>query len=228
MGIELALGASALIGGISSMSQASQMRKGQKEAAALNQQSLKQQAMQQRFNEMDYIRRLADYEKLKSIYGPLQEDIGTYFANLTGEKLSNDQIARIQQASQKAQEQIHQQLAQSGRSQTGLEDYLVAQNTYQTELAKAQARQAAEKQAIDMKMNYLGMAQQQANSYLGLANQSMAGMQTAINNQGNIRATIGNQVMATNAQIGNIYGNYADQLTSLIGFKYRLNQAGIN
>ena len=87
------------------------------------------------------------YEDWKSIYGPLQEDLGTYFKNLTGETLSQRDLVEIQKASQEAQEAMDKQLAQRGLAQSGLQAESIMRNQLQTSQLKANARATAEERA---------------------------------------------------------------------------------
>lgn len=97
------------------------------------------------------------YEDWKAIYGPLQEDLGTYFKNISGDTISAKQISEIQRASQQSQQQTEQLLAQRGLSGSGLEAAALMQNQFSTSMAKASARANADQLAAQQKMGFLGM-----------------------------------------------------------------------
>jgi len=101
-----ALITSAVIGGASAVYSSNKADKAAKRGEALSRQSLALQQRQQMFDENRYMEAEGEYQKWKSIYGPLQEDLGTYYKNLTGTQLSNREVIRIQDASQKAKEKI--------------------------------------------------------------------------------------------------------------------------
>lgn len=124
------------------------------------------------------------YEDWKAIYGPLQEDLGTYYKNLTGSTLSAKHVESIQMESQLAQQQIDQTLAQRGISGGGLEASLTSQNTFGAGMQKAAARASGDQMANEQKMNFLNlglgqgaqisnnMAQTSASAASGLRSQS--------------------------------------------------------
>ena len=107
------------------------------------------------------------YADWKSIYGPLQEDLGTYFKNLNGGTLSAPHIQAIQAESQKAQEQINQQLAQRGLSGGGLEAKLLNQNIFSAGMQKAAARASGETLAAQQKLGFIGLGLGQGSQMLG-------------------------------------------------------------
>lgn len=97
------------------------------------------------------------YADWKAVYGPLQEDLGTYYKNLTGGELSAKHIESIQMESQLAQQQIDQSLAQRGISGGGLEASLTNQNIFSTSMQKAAARASGDQMANEQKMNFLNL-----------------------------------------------------------------------
>ncbi len=107
------------------------------------------------------------YADWKAIYGPLQEDLGTYFKNLNGGTLSAPHIQAIQAESQKAQEQINQQLAQRGLSGGGLEAKLLNQNIFSAGMQKAAARASGETLATQKKLGFIGIGLGQGSAMLG-------------------------------------------------------------
>lgn len=122
------------------------------------------------------------YEEWKAIYGPLQEDLGTYFKNLTGDSMAASQIEAIQAEYQKSQQQIDQQLAQRGIRGSGLEASLTSQNIFQTGIAKATARSQSDQMAAQQKMGFLGLGLGQGSNMLGTqANLAASGAANLMN-----------------------------------------------
>jgi len=114
------------------------------------------------------------YADWEAIYGPLQEDLGTYFKNLTGEDFSAKQIQEIQSASQAAQRQIDTQLAQRGISGSGLEASLTSQNIFGTEMQKAGVRAGADQAVAEQQMGFLGLGLNQGTEMLSNIGQTSA------------------------------------------------------
>lgn len=107
------------------------------------------------------------YDDWKDIYGPLQEDLGTYFNNISGDKLAAKQVEQIQQQSQASQQQLDQTLAQRGMSNSGLSAELLNQNLFNTSMAKADAFSNADQLAAQEQMNFLGLGLGQGTTMLG-------------------------------------------------------------
>ena len=108
------------------------------------------------------------YNDWKSVYGPLQEDLGTYFKNLTGDNLAAQQITQIQAGSQEAQRRTDQVLAQRGLTGSGLEAQALMQNTFGTEMQKASVRANKEQLAAQQQMAFLGLGLGQGAQMLGI------------------------------------------------------------
>lgn len=147
------------------------------------------------------------YADWKAIYGPLQEDLGTYFKNLNGGTLSAPHIQAIQAESQKAQEQINQQLAQRGLSGSGLEASLTRQNIFSAGMQKAAARASGETLAVQQKQGFIGLGLGQGSAMLGNTAQvssSGANSQSSISgSQAGLSSSLGAASMdATGSVIG--------------------------
>lgn len=112
------------------------------------------------------------YNEWKDIYGPLQEELGDYFKNLTGQTLAAKQIEQLQAGSQEAQQRIDQELAQRGMGGSGLEAAALTQNLFGTEMAKAGVRASADEMANQQKMGFLGLGLGQGQGML----QTQAGL----------------------------------------------------
>jgi len=149
----------------------------------------------------------AQYDDWKSIYGPLQEDLGTYFKNLTGDAMAAKQITEIQAGAQAAQQQVDQQLAQRGISGSGLEASLLQSNAFSTEMAKANVRANADTMAAQQQMGFLGLGLGQGNSMLSnianTANSAAANQANMSNASLSAATSIQN---ANTALAGDIFG----------------------
>lgn len=130
------------------------------------------------------------YEDWKGIYGPLQEDLGTYFKNITGNTIAAEQLTQIQRESQAAQQQIDQQFAQRGLGGSGLEAAALTQNIFGTAQQKAQVRASADEQAMNKKMGFLGLGMGQGSNMLGNINQAYG---QGAGNLMNISSSLGQQ-----------------------------------
>ena len=127
----------------------------------------------------------SQYDDWKNIYGPLQEDLGTYYKNLTGDKLATQKIEAIQKESQTAQTNVDQQLAQRGLSQSGLQAEAIMRNQATSSMAKANARANADQLAANQKMGFLGLGLGQGAQMLGInANVANQGASSAIGAMG--------------------------------------------
>jgi len=220
-----ALIASAVIGGASAVYSSNKADKAAKRGEALSKQSLALQQRQQMFDENRYMEAEGEYQKWKSIYGPLQEDLGTYYKNLTGKQLSNREVIRIQDASQKAKEKIKAHLAQSGRADSGLEHALLAKVDYDAEIQKAESVSTAEERVVNAKTKFLSLGLNQANIIKGQQANASASMRSGVNAQGNILAGQANAERANAAAQGSIWTNYAGEVQGLLGYGARMYTA---
>jgi len=228
MGIEIAIMAgSAIMGGINASKASSAAGKAQRSSDALSREGLALQKRQMDMTEDQYARTVEEYEKWKSIYGPLQEDLGTYYNNLTGTTLSNAEVARIQDASQKAMQKVSTSLAQSGRTDNAAREYILGTMEYQAEIDKANMRSTAEERAIGAKSNFLALGLNQANNLTarqaGLSN----AMQTNSNAQGTLLSNMAAGQKATSALQSGIWSSYTDNLQDLLGYGVRNDVFGM-
>jgi hypothetical protein len=169
--------------------------------------------------QLDFQRK--QYDDWKNIYGPLQEDLGTYFKNLNGDNLAAKQIEAIQRESQQAQTNVDQQLAQRGLSQSGLTAEALMRNQATASMAKANVRANADQLAAQQKMGFLGLGLGQGTQMLGInANVSNNGASSAIGAMGSF-AGMSNSALGVGAQLSmaNIGSNQflLDQSTDIAG-----------
>jgi len=132
------------------------------------------------------------YAEWQGVYGELQEDIGEYFKNLTGDKIAADEVQRIQQEFQLGQRQTDLALSQRGLDQSGLSADLLNKNIYGASMAKAGARSGAEQKAMEQKMGFLGLGLGQGTQMLS-TQASLAGS-AASNSAGMAGSFMGSSV----------------------------------
>ncbi len=170
------------------------------------QESLNRQRGIDKYNKEAYDTHIAEYERMRNIYGPLQEDIGTYYRNLTGASLSNDRVAKIQKAYQKSQDDVRKKLAQSGRSTSGVQDELLAGISFNNEMGKATARMTAETDAIKMKEGYVNSQVALSQNEMNMATGAINGMQVGVNNANNLASAQSSR--------GSAYADYQNKTNS--------------
>jgi len=153
------------------------------------------------------------YNDWKAVYGVLQEDLGEYYKNLTGQALSDREIEQIQLADQKAKDKLHRELAQRGIDGSGVEAQLDANNTYQTAMLKANSRATATDRANQMKQQFLALGVNQGGQIAGQMSQTSANMATTSMARGNANSTMWGGI--TGSLIGGI--NQWDASNSSIG-----------
>lgn len=170
-------------------------------------------------DEIDFQRK--QYDDWKSIYGPLQEDIGTYFKNITGGKIAAHQIQNIQQEYQAAQQNVDTQLAQRGLTNSGLAAQTLVSNNMQAAQAKATARTNADTMAQQQKMGFLGLGLGQGTSMLGInAQASNTGVNSSLGSMSNYTNMYNtNQNNLTRLQAQNMANmpSYINQGTDIAG-----------
>ena len=224
MGVEVAVMAgSAIMGGINASKAASAQKDANRTSEALSREGLALQERQMVMDEDRYARTVEEYDQWKAIFGPLQEDLGTYYNNLTGTSLSNAEVARIQEASQKARDQVNVSLAQSGRTDSGTREYILSTMEYQAEIDKANIRSTAEERALAQKGSFLALGLNQANNISTQQNSIASAMQANTNAQSNLLTGIGANALNTATKQGAIWSSYTNDLQSLLGYGVRTN-----
>jgi len=146
------------------------------------------------------------YNDWKDIYGPLQEDLGTYYKNLTGQTLSDREVEQIQLAGQRADDKIQATLAQRGLTGSGLDAELTSQNIYKTEIEKARSRANADETANLKKMQFLSLGLGQG--------------QGIMNQMGNTSRAASSAIMQGGAQQASIIGNATNNLQGIVGYAF--------
>jgi len=150
------------------------------------------------------------YSDWKDIYGDLQEDVGTYYKNLTGTSMSNKEVTEWQQAQQKANTKITQELAKRGISGSGLEGSLIRENMYNTEVQKAISRATADERIMAKKQTFALGGIPQGNQIVNGMQNATAGITNGLTNAG-IQANNNASLLST------LYQNQANTDSKLLG-----------
>jgi hypothetical protein len=138
------------------------------------------------------------YDKWKDIYGDVFDDLGTYFKNLTGDKQLAMQMTQIQKQTQLANEQLAQEFAARGVSDSGLAMDAYRKNIYNGALAKANAGATVDSMVAQQKLGFAQLGASQQANILGNIN---AGYGSAMNSFGGVLS--GQSQVAANLAKGN-------------------------
>jgi len=159
----------------------------------------------------------AQYNKWQDIYGPLQEDLGTYFKNLNGEDVTAKKLQAVQQESQAAQHNIDQSLAQRGLGTSGLEAQALTQNSINTANSRANIRANQDQAAALQKMQFLGLGLGQGAQMLGVnANVSNSGVNATSGMSNNAMDNATSLSKASTDAMNTMYGTAFGALMSSV------------
>lgn len=219
MGIEIMAGAaiSSLVGAYSAHDQARRTENASRKQTEANRNAMNLQQRGNLLNQQRYMDLAKEYDDWKNIYGSTQEDLATYYKNLTGETLSNREIGDIQAARQRADEKIRKTFSQDGRDHNGAADFLIGTGAYQAEIDKQNARANAEEQVRQAKLGFLSVGLGDRAELRNRLNATARAINTGYGNQGNIAMSEGVNQVGTANKVNSIYGNYFDDLTDDIG-----------
>ena len=151
------------------------------------------------------------YEDWKEIYGPLQEDLGTYYRNINGKELVGKELEYMQAAGQEANRKIQEQMAQRGIEGSGLNAGLLNQNILNTEVQKSMLRSTADQRAAQMKQGFLALGLGQGQQISNAMGNTSNALSSSLYNSGVAQATIINSATDT---LGGIVGYGFDQYNS--------------
>lgn len=115
--------------------------------------------------QLDYQK--AQYQDWKNIYGDIQQNIGDYYKNLSGNTLASKQLQAQALEYNRANKEVTQQLAQRGISGGGLEAASQVAMGMQSAEQRATIRAGAEDMAQKEKMAFLGLGLGQGTQMLG-------------------------------------------------------------
>jgi len=214
--LSIGLLGSTVLGGASSALKSSSISNASRAQAEANRQALGLQQDNLDWTKERYADAYSEYEKWNNIYGPLQESLNTYYTNLTGSDISNAEVARIQEATQKSKEITAQRLAQTGRDDNGVAEYLYSNMDYQSARDKALSRATGEERAMLAKQGFSNSVNNNLTNLRANMNNIAAGAQSTTNSMGNLLTTQGNNAMsAANAQNGVLDGFINDAQESI-------------
>ncbi len=140
------------------------------------------------------------YNDWKDVYGDLQEDVGTYFQNITGDSLTVQKLGDIQTEYQQAQANIDTQLAQRGLSGSGLAAQAMISNSQVVAGEKARVRSDAERLANEQKMGFIGLGLGQGAEMLG--SQASLGASSASTGMSGANAAMGSASSILGSSLG--------------------------
>ena len=108
------------------------------------------------------------YNDWKTIYGPIQENLGNYYQHLTANSWENTNFTAIQKHFQTQVQQVHQILAQRGLDTSGIEAQSDLMSGMQAAQAKANIEANADQYIAKQKMGFLGLGLGQGTQMLGI------------------------------------------------------------
>jgi len=198
-----AIAGSAIVGGVSSASAAS---KASKSADAATAASSEASAAQLAFSQQQY-------DDWKSVFGDVQDNLASYYKNLTPDVLVASGVQNINKEYAQVSQQLTQSLAQRGISSSGLEGQalvdLATKQAQDTATLKTQAPQLV----ANEKMKFLSLGLNQG------AN-AVAGMQNAYGTQASLAS---NQANMYNQQAAQASAGIGSSLSSGINSYMTMN-----
>ena len=108
------------------------------------------------------------YSDWKSIYGPIQDNLGRYYMNLDPTEYSQKQIEQLQVEFNKATKQIETNFAQRGLDDSGVAAATEVAMKSQEASQKAAIRSNAEDITAQKQMQFLGLGLGQGTQMLGI------------------------------------------------------------
>ncbi len=216
---------STVIGGITSYNNSRAIKQAGKEQRELQTQALHNQEANNRFNADRYMDSYLDYLKMEDIYGSLQEDVSTYYKNLNGSTLGNREILQLKERAQKVNDDIVKQMSMRGMGDSGLSEFLINSNNFNTEKGIATINATAEDRAMEMKAGYLGQITNQRNNLYNQGNAAAASISNGVNAENNLLLSKGNSVINQTNATNSINNSFANQLQTSLGYSSRREEA---
>lgn len=172
----VAIGGAAAVGAAASSSAAS---KASKSADKATQASSEATAAQLAFSK-------EQYEDWKSVFGDVQDNLASYYKNLTPATIEAVGIQNINQQYSQANKQITQTLAQRGISGSGLEAQAMVDLAQKQAQDTATLRTQAPQLAANEKMKFLALGLNQGANAVSSVNQAYGTQATLAANQANL------------------------------------------
>jgi len=167
--------------------------------ASANQAALGKESLAMSKDQLAFQR--AQYEDWKDIYGTLQEQINDYYMKYDASDVIANKLAQIDQQYSQQEKQLTRSLAQRGLSTSGLEAQGLTQLARGEAAQKSAVRNSAADEAINKRMQFLGLGLGQGTQMLGTnAQVSNNGVNAAVNLAGQ-NAQIAGQQTALQGQL---------------------------
>lgn len=97
------------------------------------------------------------YADWKSVYGPVQDNLGAYYSNLSPDYYEALGLENFELERNAAMEQINNSLAQRGIQDSGIADEIKSKAELESAKTRAQIRREAPQQARQDQMNFLSV-----------------------------------------------------------------------
>lgn len=150
------------------------------------------------------------YEDWQAIYGPIQQNLSSYYSNLTADYYEATGFEAYQQEWQAAEAETEEQLAQHGLGSSGIAALLKSQNTMSRATTRAKIRRDAPSQVAAQQQSFLtiGMQNNAAQNMQGTLNQNAANANTLANQTAaSSSAATGQAVSAIGSAAGKYFGS---------------------
>lgn len=130
------------------------------------------------------------YEDWQAIYGPIQQNLSSYYSNLSSDYYEATGFEAYQKEWQAAEDETEADLAQHGLASSGISVLLKSQANLNKATARAQIRRDAPSQVA---------AQQQSFLTIGMQDNAAQNMQSTLNNNAANANTLANQTAASSS-----------------------------
>lgn len=196
------VGAAAIGAGTSYMSSKSASKSADKAYASAD--ATSQLQYEASMEQLDFQKK--QYEDWENIFGPIQDNLSSYYKNMSPDSIASLGIQNIEQSYTQSRQNLDTQLAKRGITNSGATAAGLTQLESSRMLGKAEVRTNAPQQVAQQQLGFLSAG-------LGLQSGLQQGISGAMSNQMNM---FGQQ--ATNQQgMANQYSNQAAQAYSGIG-----------
>lgn len=146
------------------------------------------------------------YQDWKDIYGEVQENLGKYYNELSGDDLTVLGLEAQQQEFQAVEKSLQRDFAERGISGSGQELEVVSNAKISNATARASIRASSDRIATEEKLKFLGIGLGQGTQLLGTVGNSAANVTNAFSSAVNSRSNATNSYLgrATSLGVANI------------------------
>ena len=195
MGIETAIIGSAVLGAASSASAAKSSSKAAKSATA-SADAAAQLQYEASSEQLAFSKQ--QYDDWQNIYGPIQDNLSTYYKNLSSDTVASLGIQNIEKEYARSSQLLEQSLAKRGLSNSGATTQSITQLESARMLGRAEVQANAPMVSAQQQSAFLSAG-------LGIQSQALSGINSAFGNQINL---LGQQASNATSQANN-YSNQA-------------------